>query len=230
MKTKRKWPRRLLTALGVLIILGAVFVFGADLYVKNSASDRILSGEELKTAGGYDCILVLGCGVRDDGTPSPMLRDRLDCALSLYRAGASEKLLLSGDHGTKGYNEVGAMKRYMLEQGVPSEDLFLDHAGFSTYDSIYRAKAVFQAEKVLIVTQNYHLYRALYLADALGLEAQGAPSAGENYSGQTMRDLREILARCKDFLKALFKPDPTFLGDPIPLSGSGNVTDDGEFS
>ena len=227
MKQKKKRLRRVLAALGILIIVGAVFLFGTDLYVKASAKDQILS--DPSAASGYDCILVLGCGVRTDGTPSPMLRDRLDCALALYRAGVSGKLLLSGDHGTKGYNEVGAMKRYMLEAGVPSEDLFMDHAGFSTYESIYRAKAVFQAENVLIVTQRYHLYRALYLANALGLRAQGAAAEGENYAGQTMRDLREILARAKDFFKAIFKPEPTYLGEAIPVWGSGNATDDEEF-
>ena len=227
MKQKKKRLRRVLAALGILIIVGAVLLFGTDLYVKASAKDQILS--DPSAASGYDCILVLGCGVRTDGTPSPMLRDRLDCALALYRAGVSGKLLLSGDHGTKGYNEVGAMKRYMLEAGVPSEDLFMDHAGFSTYESIYRAKAVFQAENVLIVTQRYHLYRALYLANALGLRAQGAAAEGENYAGQTMRDLREILARAKDFFKAIFKPEPTYLGEAIPVWGSGNATDDEEF-
>lgn len=227
---KKKWPRRILAIFASLIILGIVFVFGADLYVKASTSDQILSEEALKTVAGYDCILVLGCGVRDDGTPSPMLRDRLDCALALYRAGVSKKLLLTGDHGTKGYNEVGAMKRYMLEAGVPSEDLFMDHAGFSTYESIYRAKAVFQVKTPLIVTQKYHLYRALYLANALGLDARGAAAEGENYAGQTMRDLREILARDKDFLQAIFKPAPTYLGEEIPVWGDGNETNDEEFS
>ena len=140
------------------------------------------------------------------------------------RSGA--KLLMSGDHGAKEYDEVNAMKQYAIEQGVDSAEIFMDHAGFSTYESIYRAKEIFGAEKVVIVTQEYHLYRALYIADALGMEAYGVTSDQRTYSGQTIRDVRELLARNKDFLASLFKPEPTYLGEAISLDGSGDVTND----
>ena len=102
----------------------------------------------------------------------------------------------------------------------------MDHAGFSTYETMYRARDVFKAEKVVIVTQEYHLYRAVYIAEQLGLEAYGVSSDYRAYSGQTSRDVREILARCKDFAMCIFKPEPTFLGDAIPVSGSGDLTND----
>ncbi|MBR4018560.1 MAG: YdcF family protein, partial [Clostridia bacterium] len=113
-----------------------------------------------------------------------------------------------------------------IEAGVPSEDVFMDHAGFSTYESIYRAKEVFLAERVLIVTQGYHLYRALYVARSLGLEAEGVAADLRPYRGQRYYDLREVLARCKDFAMCIFKPLPTYLGEAIPVSGSGDLTND----
>ena len=155
-----------------------------------------------------------------------MLGDRIDRGLELYKAGAAPKILMSGDHGTVSYDEVNAMKRIAIEAGVPSEDVFMDHAGFSTYESVFRAKAVFQARRVLIVSQEYHLYRALYCARALGLDACAVAAEDIRYRGQFYRDLREIAARDKDFLKCIFKPDPTFLGDVIPISGSGDATND----
>ena len=133
---------------------------------------------------------------------------------------------MSGDHGREHYNEVGAMKNYALERSVPSENVFMDHAGFSTYETMYRAKEIFKAKKVVIVTQEYHLYRALYIARQLGLEAYGVAADVRTYGGQSMRDAREVLARCKDFALCLFKPEPTYLGDPIPVSGNGDVTND----
>lgn len=173
-----------------------------------------------------DCIIVLGCQVRDDGSLSDMLRDRLHRGLELYQIGAAPKLLMSGDHGRTHYNEVGAMKRYAVENDVPSEDVFMDHAGFSTYETIYRAKEIFQAKKVVIVTQEYHLYRAVYIAQQLGLDAYGVSADYRVYSGQSARDFREVLARCKDFAMCLFRPEPTYLGDAIPVSGSGDLTND----
>ena len=124
--------------------------------------------------------------------------------------------------------EVGAELAwdYAVEAGIPSEDVFMDHAGFSTYESMVRAKEVFQAKKIIIVTQEYHLNRALYLAHKLGLEAYGVPADLRNYSGQFKRDIREIAARCKDFALGAFKPKPTYLGDIIPISGDGNATND----
>ena len=154
--------------------LSAILVVSAC--VADIAAPRLLSAAQAAELKGVDCILVLGCQVLDDGTPSLMLRDRLDTAIALYEAGAAPKLLMSGDHSREDYDEVGAMKRYAMAAGVPSEDIFLDHAGFSTYESIYRAKALFGAEKILIVTQEYHLYRAVYIAQKLGLEAWGERS------------------------------------------------------
>lgn len=195
-------------------------------FVKLTAKSRILTAEE--AAGcGYDCILVLGAGVWGEGEnayPSHMLEDRLLTALSLYETGAGKKLLMSGDHGTSEYDEVNVMRDFALERGVPSADIFMDHAGFSTYESLYRARDVFMAERVLIVTQGYHLYRALYIAKALGLEAAGVAADLRPYRGQRYYDLREVLARCKDAALCIFLPEPTYLGEPIPITGSGELT------
>ena len=207
-----------------LIILGSVaciFVFGIDLIVTRTTKDQIVTSPK----GEFDCILVLGAGVRN-GSPRPMLQDRLDYALKLYNDGVAPKLIMSGDHGRKEYDEVNIMKEYAIERGVPSEDIFMDHAGFSTYESIYRARDIFKVKKMVIVTQEYHLYRALYLANRLGIEAVGYASDPRQYAGQLYRELREILARDKDFVFCIIKPRPTYLGDAIPVSGNGDLTND----
>ena len=118
------------------------------------------------------------------------------------------------------------MNQVAIDAGIPSSDVVMDHAGFSTYESIYRAKEIFGAEKVIIVTQEYHLYRALYIAEKLGLEAYGVDADYHSYRGQITRDVREILARCKDFASIIFKPEPTYLGEKIPISGNGDLTND----
>ncbi len=207
-------------------VLGVAAVLGINLWVTVSVSDRILTEQQAAQLQDVDCVVVLGCQVRSDGSPSHMLEDRLKRSVALYESGAAPKLLMSGDHGTAVYDEVNAMKRYALEAGVPSEDVFMDHAGFSTYETVYRAKEIFQADKVIIVTQQYHLYRALYIAEALGIEAYGVAADYRQYSGQLVRDLREVLARVKDFGMTILKPEPTYLGKVIPISGSGELTHD----
>ena len=223
MRTKYKWLKRGILALFCLGITGTAVVFGLSIYIKKETAEKIITAEEATDA---DCILVLGCGVREDGSPSLMLRDRLEKGIELYEAGTAPKLLMSGDHGRKDYDEVNLMKRYAMEKGVPSEDIFMDHAGFSTYDSMYRARDIFCAEKVIIVSQEYHLYRALYLAEKLGLEAYGVPAQDVNYRGQAYREFREMLARAKDFCTAVIRPQPKFLGEEIPISGNGDLTND----
>ena len=210
----------------LLIVLAVCAVFGLNAYVKSVGGKRIVTPEEAAAIEDADCILVLGCSVKIDHTLSDMLADRLRRGVELYENGAAPKLLMSGDHGTDNYDEVNAMKNYATENGVPSSDVFMDHAGFSTYESVYRAKEIFGAKKVIIVTQEYHLYRALFIAEKLGLEAYGVASDYHTYSGQTMRDIREIVARCKDFATIIIKPSPTYLGDPIPINGNGDVTND----
>ena len=191
-----------------------------DACVKNSVKSSIISADEAVKLNA-DCILVLGAGVIADGRPSPMLEDRLLQGIALYKMGASNKLLMSGDNTRKGYDEVNTMKQYALDKGIASEDIFMDHAGISTYDSIYRAKEIFQADNVIIVTQQYHLYRALYISESLGINAYGVSADPRIYVGQELRDLREIMARAKDFVKCIFKPPSSFLGDVIPVSGDG---------
>ncbi len=210
-------------------LLATAFVFGVNALIVSSAKENVITAQEAAELEGVDCIIVLGCLVRSDGTLSDMLCDRVERGIEVYELMAQKsgaKLLMSGDHGTVEYDEVNAMKQYAIEKGIDSEQIFMDHAGFSTYESIYRAKEIFSAERVVIITQEYHLYRALYIADALGLEAYGVASDQRTYSGQTMRDVREILARNKDFLTSLFKPKPTYLGETISLDGSGDVTND----
>lgn len=220
-KTKKIVQTVVLVLFG-LIAAALLYLFSVNTYIKHSTYSRIVSPEQAANFDA-DCILVLGCGVWGD-RPSHMLEDRLLEGVNCYNLSAAPKLLMSGDHGSKDYDEVNVMKNFALEQGVPSEDIFMDHAGFSTYDSLYRARDVFQAKKVVIVTQEYHLYRALYIAEKLGLEACGVPSDPRVYSGQLYRDFREVLARNKDFFSCMFFPEPAYLGEAIPVSGNGDRT------
>lgn len=209
-----------------LILSGVGTVFGIDAYIRLSTADRILQTEEAAQLENVDCILVLGCQVKSNGIPSDMLSDRLRRGVELFDAGAAPKLLMSGDHGRTDYNEVGAMKQYAMDSGIASADIFMDHAGFSTYESMYRAKHIFEADKIIIVTQKYHLHRALHIAQSLGIEAYGVAADYRAYTGQSARDVREILARVKDFGTSIFHPKPTFLGKVIPISGNGDLTND----
>ena len=222
---KRIW-KRIIVAVLLLAILGGTAVLGINGHVKSSTTDQIITSDEAAELTDVDCILVLGCYVHDSGRPSDMLADRLRRGIELYQSGAAPKLLMSGDHGQKDYNEVKAMKLKAMEAGIPSEDIFMDHAGFSTYESIFRSRDVFHADKIIIVTQEYHLYRALYIANAMGIEAYGVASDYHTYVGQANREVREILARNKDFATSILKPAPTYLGEVIPVSGDGNLTND----
>lgn len=220
----RKRLLRLGAVAAALALVCALAAAGLSIYVCFQAKPYLMTAEDAAALEQVDAILVLGCGVRPDGTPSLMLRDRLEMGLKLYEAGAAPKLLMSGDHGRVEYDEVNAMRDYALERGVPSEDVFMDHAGFSTYESMYRARDVFACRTILIVSQRYHLYRAVYDARALGLEAYGVAAEDIAYTGQVMREAREVLARDKDFFYCIFKPEPTYLGEAIPVSGDGNAT------
>ncbi len=223
---KKKAIKIILIVLAGFVLVSVVSVLGMNAYVKGTTDNRILTTEEAAALEDVDCILVLGCKVKDNGEPSDMLRDRLDRSLELYEQNAAPKLLMSGDHGREDYDEVGTMKQYAIDAVVPSEDIFMDHAGFSTYESIYRAKEIFAADKIIIVTQEYHLYHALYIAEQLGVEAYGVASDYHTYAGQSVREMREILARCKDFATTIFKPEPTHLGEVIPVSSNGYITND----
>ena len=224
MKLHKMIKRLIITCL-CLGAAGLLILIGINLRVKGTVKGRIVETDGLPDEE-FDCIMVLGCQVKEGGKPSHMLRDRLQRGVETYQYGASEKLLMSGDHGRTDYNEVETMKQYAIDEGIDSENIFMDHAGFSTYESIYRAKEVFGVKKMVIITQEYHLYRALYIAEKLGIEAYGVASDYHIYAGQFMRDLREILARAKDFVTTIVKPEPTYLGDFIDIHGDGNVTND----
>ena len=218
--------KKIMISILLLGIIGITCILGIDLYVRNQSKDYILESIDASKLEDVDAILVLGCQVKESGSPSAMLRDRLNRSIELYNLDASNKIIMSGDHGRVEYDEVNTMKQFAIDEGIPSNDIFMDHAGFSTYESMYRAKEIFNVQKIIIVTQKYHLYRAIYDAKALGIEAYGVSSDYYQYSGQFYRDIREVLARVKDFGYTIFKPKPTFLGDSIPINGDGNLTND----
>lgn len=215
--------KKLVVFICLLIILGLCFVFSINDWVIESTKDLII--DQTSDLEGYDAILILGAGVSGN-SPSPMLEDRLKKGIEVYFQGAASKIIMSGDHSREDYDEVNVMKDYATKMGVSSVNVFMDHAGFSTYDSLYRAKEIFKANKIIIVTQEYHLYRALYIAKSLGLEAIGIPAIKTSYRGDSSRELREVLARNKDFFLSIIKPYPTYLGEEIPVFGDGNITND----
>lgn len=212
----------------ILILVGLVMFLVLNVFVKMTAEKDFVTVKELQEAetSQVDAVLVLGAQVKADGSLSKMLKERLDTGIQIYKAGITERMIMSGDHGSEDYDEVNAMKQYAIEQGVPSECIFMDHAGFSTYESMYRAKEVFEADNLVIVTQKYHLYRAVYDAKALGIDAKGVICDTKVYRGDKYRKLRESLARIKDVGYTIIKPEPSYLGESIPVSGNGDATND----
>ena len=218
--------KKFLKVICIIAVVLIVIVLGINFVVVGLGGKDLTSEQEaVKTRSAKtDCILVLGAQVKPDGTPSTMLADRLDTAIKLYKDGVAPKILMSGDDGQVEYNEVKIMLEYAKEHGVPAKDIFLDHAGFSTYESVYRAQYIFGVKKMIIVTQKYHEYRALYIAQRFDIDAKGVSAVDKRYINQGFRDIREIMARDKDFFMCIAKPDPTYLGDKIDISGDGRVT------
>lgn len=173
-------------------------VLAVSAAVKHKTAPRITTAESLQEAGEhFDLILVLGCAVRADGSPSHMLEDRILTGVELYQAGLADNILMSGDR-SEGYDEVSAMEREAEELGVPLENILIDPKGYSTYESIVNLLEAHKGKRVLIVTQKYHLHRALYIAEKLDIDAYGVSADLRTYTKQFKYDVREVLARVKD--------------------------------
>lgn len=211
----------------LILLICALVPLLINVYMISYSSRYILTPEEYAEKE-FDCVLVLGAGVYGYN-PSPMLEERLNKGIEVYNSGCTDRILMSGDHGRTEYDEVNSMKVFAVETGIEQDNIFMDHAGFSTYESMYRARDVFEVNTVVIVTQKYHLYRAIYNARKLGLEAYGVEADGQYDYGivtDSYNGFRESLARCKDFVYCIFKPEPTYLGEAIPIDSSGALTDD----
>ena len=185
----------------LVVLLALVAVVNRAVVWEASRSEIYDCNKEINIDKEYDCILVLGAGVRPDGTPSHMLEDRLRGAVALYEAGVSDVLLLSGDNSGEDYDEVSAMVKYCLEHGVPESAIVRDDIGFSTSESVYNTVRTLGYRDIIVVTQEYHLYRAMYMIKRMGADADGFATDYRAYSMQIKRDVREYVARCKDFLK-----------------------------
>lgn len=198
----------------VLALIFILSVAGINGYMIFRTSGDILTKEEAADLEDVDYIVVLGASVYGM-KPSPVLKDRLDVGVTLYHSGVSDQLLMSGDNRVSDYNEVGAMQLYAENAGVPEEQIVLDPQGLCTYDSVKHLTESYHADKVVIVTQRYHMYRALYIADQLGIEAYGVSPVRKEESVKNTHELREIAARCKDFLLLLFGSDSDTVFDTL---------------
>ncbi len=207
--------RLLLAALGLVSVVVAVNV-------------AVLAGGG-RSAGAIapplDCALVLGAGVAEDGTPSWVLQDRLAEGLALYQAGRVRTILVSGDHGRRDYDEPNAMRAWLEARGVPRSAIFMDHAGFDTYSSVWRARHVFGASRIVVVTQRFHLPRALWVARSLGIEAEGAAADRRRYRGAVWFEAREVISRTKAFVDVAGGRRPRHAGPRISLEQDGRATE-----
>jgi vancomycin permeability regulator SanA len=209
--TRRWWRRHPFLAAGAGVGLITVLVLAAsNLWVRLSAMDHEFTVADAPSAA---VALVLGAGLTPDGRPSPALQVRLDVAAALYSSGKAQVLLVSGDNGTTTHDEPTAMRNYLVQHGVPAGRVVLDYAGFDTWDSCVRAKKIFGVDRALVVTQQFHVARAVFLCREAGIDADGV--ADPHDAGYRLAfSLREIPAAVKACWDALVQPDPRFLGAP----------------
>lgn len=206
-RSVRRWLPLLALLLGSVLFL-CTFVLSISAAVCQKTQARILGEDELVAMEGeFDAVIVLGCKVYDDGRMSARLEDRVSAGVSLHLRGVGETLLMSGDRRTDGsYDEVGAMKDAAIAAGVDEDRVAVDPRGYSTYESMVRLLEVYEGKRVVIVTQTYHLYRALYIAEKLGIEAYGVSADARPYSDWFRSETREILARVKDVFYMQIRP------------------------
>ncbi|NDK08089.1 hypothetical protein EOM39_02475 [Candidatus Gracilibacteria bacterium] len=214
MKTKIKIS--LLTTL--LVVFSASFVLHINYSVENNYNKQIKTIEEIKQ---NKVGLVLGAGIKN-GKPSDIYKDRIKTAIKAYENKKIEKILVSGDNGRVKYDELTPAKLYLYENGVKKEDIFLDYAGFDTYDSLYRAKEIFGNNSLTIFTQEFHLKRALYICEGLEINCLGIKTDLQGYLYSNYYQKREILSRFKAFLNITFNSKPKFLGEKININGKSN--------
>jgi len=181
----------------IVCLIIALIPVGINFLVIFKSKDKIFGEKGITKT--YDIALVLGCSALKNGSPNKMLRDRLNTAIDLYNNKKAKKVLISGDH-TKTYSEITSMFNYLIENNIPEEDILIDYAGYSTGESLINYQKNYSEHSVIVVTQKYHLYRALFIASELELNARGVFAKLINYNGQTFREIREILARNKDFV------------------------------
>jgi vancomycin permeability regulator SanA len=216
---------KILFGLKIFFILAAT---GTAVFIAMNFEIVNYSGEYLSDLSGsfpdVQVVMILGAKVRSDGSLSDMYKDRADTAIEVYKEGKAGKILVSGDHGRIEYDEVNAAKDYLLANGIPAEDIFLDHAGFDTYDSLYRARDIFQIKTLIISTQNFHLPRAVYIARKLGIEAWGVSADKHYYGNEQFYEMREALARAKAWLDVFSRAKPRFLGEAIPITGDSRAS------
>ena len=203
----------------LLLFIGAVFI---NIYIQFSTKKYIFS--DVQTVPKVYTGLVLGSMVFENGTPSGVVTQRLDKAIELYKAGKIKRILVSGDHGQDNYDEVNAMKNYLLKNGIPLEDIFLDHAGFDTYSSMVRAKDIFEIDDVIIITQRFHLPRSVYIARKKRMNAYGVVSNSEGRYETYYNKGRDKISRVKAFFDVMFNRKPKYLGEKIPINGSNEKT------
>ncbi len=224
-KLNTVFPNKILIIIFSLIFIFIIFFIAIQLYVDNYAKPFIINKKT--EFPKCDAVVVLGASVYKNGSPSPILKERLLHAYELYKDGYAKKIIVSGDHGTEDYNEVNTMKNYLIEKGVKDEDIFMDHAGFDTYDSMYRAKEIFKVNSLIISTQSFHIKRAVYISRKLGTEAYGYPCEDKAYYNMKYLNFRESLAKVKAILETdILKRKPKFLGESIPIWKSGTLTND----
>ena len=206
--TERKRDLRknlMITALCVAVaVMSAILaVLTLSLSIRAKSSPRLISAEGADELSDIDHIIILGAGLKSDGSPSDMLADRLTVGAELLKSHPNASIILTGDNSGGDYNEVASMKKFLVSLGIDENILVEDGRGYSTYESIYRAANVYNAHKVIIVTQEYHLYRALYISERMGIDAYGVSADTRRYYWQAFRNVREHIARVKDFFMTI---------------------------
>lgn len=219
LKTRCKPMFGVFAFIAIILLLSSCFLY-IQLYSKPFIYNNINNIPHKYTG------IVLGAKVGNNGTPSNFLADRLDKAVELYKKHKISRFLLTGDHGQVSYDEVNNMKSYLLKHGIPEKDIFLDHAGFDTYDSMVRAINVFEVKEAIIVTQEFHLKRSVYIARKKGMDAYGIIADNQNYGSLTYLKFRESFACIKAFLNVVFNSNPKFLGPKIPITGESKLSYD----
>lgn len=215
---KQKYFKIILTFLFLLFFI----ILTINIHIKNTTKEYIYN--DLNKIPSQQTGLILGARVYKNGKMSDMLLDRVKTGVELYKNKKIKKILVSGDHGQKEYDEVNTIKNYLLKNKIPPKDIFLDHAGFDTYDSIYRAKNIFEVESLIIITQNFHLPRAIYIGQKLNIPTSGIIADKQKYLNIEKNEMRENLARIKAFLNVIFKSQPKFLGEKIPINGDNSLS------